>query len=236
MALLTLAAFGAAAGLLILLVFKAISKALSNRGALQATRRKLRAHLLAIRLFADDPAVILRSQGRLLLCTLRYMALLLPAFLAIAIPLFLAWDRLDAVWGRAPLQVGETVILTARLSDSVVSPRLVAPDWLPVESPAVRVDGGHEVSWRLRVGRADSGEVAVTAGAERVSKRIEARPGLHYLPDRETAAGGPILWLEAPYPRSELAIWGVSASWPVWYFLISTLTALAFRHRLRVNL
>jgi hypothetical protein len=232
MALLTLVAFSTAAGLLILLVFKAIS----NRRALQTARRKLRSHLLAIRLFADDPAVILRSQGRLLLCTLRYMALLLPAFLAVAIPLFLAWDRLDAIWGRAPLEPGETVILTARLSDSVSNPLLVAPDWLPVESPPVRVDAVHEVSWRLRVGRAGSGDVSVTAGAERVSKRIEARPGLHYLPDRETAAGGPILWLEAPYPRSELAVWGVSASWPVWFFLISTITALAFRHRLRVTL
>ncbi|MGA2194329.1 MAG: hypothetical protein ABSH40_03590 [Bryobacteraceae bacterium] len=232
MALLTLAAFSAAAGVLILVVFKAIS----NQRALEAARRKLRAHLLAIRLFADDPVVILRSQGRLLVWTLRYMALLAPAFLVIAIPLFLAWDRLDAVWGHAPLAPGETVILTARLSDSAALPRLVAPDWLPVESPPVSADAGHEVSWRLRVSRAGAGEVGVIAGTERASRRIEARPGLHYLPDRETAAGGPILWLEMRYPRSELTVLGVSASWPVWFFLISTFTALAFRHRLRVTL
>ncbi len=232
MPLLTLAAFSAAAGVLILFVFKA----LSNRRALLAARRKLRAHLLAIRLFADDPVVILRSQGRLLLWTLRYMALLVPAFLAIAIPLFLAWSHLDAVWGRAPLQPGETVILTARLRDSLVSPRLDVPDWLSVESLPVRVDAEHEVSWRLRVARSGSGNVSVIAGTERASKRIEARPGLRYLPDRATSAAGPILWLEAPYPPAELAILGVSARWPVWFFLISTVMALAFRNRLRVTL
>src|ERR1017187_10152133 len=118
MALLTMAAFSATAGVLILLVFKAIS----NRRGLQAARRKLRAHLLAIRLFADDPAVILRSQGRLLVWTLRYMALLAPAFLVIAIPLFLAWDHLDALWGRAPLEPGETVILIEPPRDMVCRP------------------------------------------------------------------------------------------------------------------
>ena len=76
----------------------------------------------------------------------------------------------------------------------------------------------------------------MTAGAQRACKRIEARPGLHYLADREKAAGGPILWLEMRYPRSDLALLGISASWPVWFLLISTLTALALRKRLRITL
>src|ERR1017187_280099 len=103
MALLTLAAFSAVAGGLILWAFKATS----NQRALKAARRRLRAHLLAMRLFADDPVVILRSQARLLAWNGRYMALLLPPFLAIAIPMFFAWDYLDAVWGRAPLAPGD---------------------------------------------------------------------------------------------------------------------------------
>jgi len=232
MALVTLAAFSAAAGVLILLVFKATA----NQRALRSARRKLRVNLLAIRLFADDPLLILRSQGRLLAGTGRYMALLLPAFLVIAIPLFFAWDQLDAVWGRVPLAPGEAVVLTARLSDPAARLRLVAPDWLPVESPPVHVEAEHEVSWRLRVSRAGSGTVCVTAGAERTCKWIEARPGLHYLADREKAAAGPILWLEMRYPRNDLALLGISASWPVWFFLISAATALAFRKRLRVTL
>jgi len=225
MAIVTLAAFSAVAGVLILLVFKAIS----NHRALAAARRKARAHLFAIRLFADDPRLILRSQGQLFAWTARYVALLLPAFFVISIPLFFAWDRMNDIWGHVPLAPGETVILTARLSDSALRPRLVTPDWLPVESPPVRVESENEVSWRLRVSRAGSGIASVIAGDEHASKRIEARPGLHYLPDRERAAGGSILWLEMRYPRSEM-------SWPVWFFIISTVTALAFRSRLRVTL
>jgi len=224
MAFLTLAVFSAAAGVLILAAFKATS----NQAALRATRRKLRSNLLAIRLFADDPLVILRAQGRLLVSTGRYLALLVPAFLVVGIPLFFAWDYLDAIWGRAPLAPGETAILTARVEGDADGLRLVTPGWLAVESPAVHVEPEREVSWRLRVLRPGSGNVMVLAGAQRASKRIVAMAGWRYLADREKAAGGPIQWLEIRYPRSSL-------NWPVWFFLISTITALAFRHRLRVT-
>ena len=161
---LTLAAFSAAAGVLILLAFKLTS----NQRALKAARRQLRAHLLAIRLFADDPVLILRSQGRLLIWTACYMALLIPAFLVIAIPLFFAWDYLDALWGRAPLAAGDTMIVTARLRDNAARPQLIVPDWLAVDSPPVHVAAEREVSWRVRVRQQGSGDVKVTGAIESV--------------------------------------------------------------------
>ena len=225
MPLLTLAAFSTVAGVLILWAFKATS----NQRALKATRRRVRAHLLAMRLFADDPVVILRSQARLLAWNARYMALLLPPFLVVAIPLFFVWDHLDAVWGRAPLAPGDTTIVTARLRGNVSRAQLVAPAWLAMESPPVRVLAEHEVSWRVRVRQAGSGDVTVRVGTERGGKRIEARPGLHYLGERTAMAGGPIEWAEVRYPRAD-------SNWVVWFCLISTVSALALRRRLRVTL
>lgn len=230
--MLTLAAFSAIAGVLILWAFKATS----NQRALKATRRRVRAHLLAMRLFADDPVVILRSQARLLLWNGRYMALLLPPFLVVAIPLFFAWDHLDAVWGRAPLAPGDTTVVTARLRGAVPSAQLVAPAWLAVETPPVRALAEHEVSWRVRVKQAGSGDVNVLAGTERAGQRIEARPGLHYLGERTAPSGGPIEWVEVRYTRAHLDLLGVSANWVVWFCLISTVAALALRGKLRVTL
>ncbi len=231
MALLTLAAFSAVAGVLILWAFKATS----NQRALKATRRRVRAHLLAMRLFGDDPVTILRSQGRLLAWNLRYMALLLPPFLAVAIPLFFAWDYLDAMWGHAPLAAGHSTIITARLRGSTAGAQLIAPVWLAVESPPVQVPAEHEVSWRVRVKQAGLGDVIVHVGGDSAVKRIEARPGLHYLPERSRESGG-IEWIEVQYPRADLELLGVSTNWVVWFCVISTVTALAFRSKLRVTL
>jgi len=230
MAFLTLAVFSAAAGVLILWIFKICT----NQRALKRARGRVRAYLLAVRLFADDPVAILRAQGRLLAWNGRYLALLLPPFLVVAIPLFLAWDRLDAVWGRAPLAPGDAVVVTARLRPDAPEAQLAVPGWLAVETPAVHLPAEHEVSWRVRVREAGSGEVTVRAGEERAEKRVEARPGMHYLPDRTDAAGA-IEWVELRYPHRNVSVLGVSFNWVVWFCAISTLTALSLRRTMRVT-
>jgi len=224
MALLTLAIFSAVAGVLILWIFKLTS----NQRALKATRRRVRAHLLAMRLFGDDPVVILRSQGRLLWWNLRYIALLLPPFLVVAVPLYFAWDSLDALWGRAPLRPGDTTVVTAGLRGDLSSVKLIVPSWLAVESPAVHVAADGEVSWRVRVLRPGSGELTVRADGARVSRGIEARPGMHYLAER-MKEGGSVGWVEVRYPSADF-------NWVIWFCAISTVAALAVRGRMRVTL
>jgi hypothetical protein len=230
MALLTLAVFSSVAGILILWVFKLTS----NQRALRVTRRRVMAHLLALRLFGDDPAAVLRSQARLLWWNARYMALLLPPFLVVAIPLYVAWDHLDALWGRAPLKSGDTAVVTAQLRGGATRAELTAPPWLAIETPPVRSLATHEVSWRVRVLRAGSGEMSVRVGTEQAGLMIDARPGLHYRGERGTASGA-IEWVEIRYPRTELALLGISTNWVVWFCVISTITALAFRGKLRVT-
>jgi hypothetical protein len=153
----------------------------------------------------------------------------------VGVPLFLAWDHLDAIWGRAPFAPGDTVMVTAQLREAGADTRLAVPGWLVIASPAVHSAAGHEVSWRLRVLRAGSGEVVATAGMQRATMRMEARPGLHYLRGRVSAGAGAIERLEAPYPTADIGVLGIVAGWPVWFAVFSTATALALRHRLHVT-
>ncbi|MGA2118861.1 MAG: hypothetical protein ABSH56_29435 [Bryobacteraceae bacterium] len=230
MALATLAVFSVLAGAAIAWVFRIAS----NRRALEVSRRRMRAHLLAMRLFGGDPVVVLGSEARLLAWSARYMALLLPPFLVVAIPLFFAWDSLDAVWGRAPLAPGDTTLITARLRGDLSGAQLTVPPFLAIESPPVRVPSEREVSWRVRVLEKGSGEAMVRVETGRAGRRIDARPGLPYLPERTAMAAGPIEWIEVRYPRAAPSLAGVSANWVVWFCLISTVTALALRRGPRI--
>ena len=231
MAFATLFAFSAACGILILWIFKLTS----NQRALKATRRRVMSHLLAMRIFAAEPTVVLRSQFRLLAWNARYIALLLPPFLAVAIPLYFAWDSLEALWGRASFAPGDTAIVTAKFRGDAPPAQLVAPAWLSIETPPVRILAENAVTWRVRVRQSDSGEISVRAGSEIASRGIEARPGLHYRAERATTSG-PIEWIEVRYPPAPVGVLGVDASWIVWFCAISTLAALALRGRMRVTL
>jgi hypothetical protein len=231
MAITTLAIFSAVAGMVILWVFKR----LSNQRALKETRRKIRSHLLAIRLFGNDPIMVLRSQGRLLSSNLRYMALLLPSFLVVTIALFFAWDYLEALWGRVPLAPGQTAVVTAHLRGEPATLTLNAPSWLTVESPAVRVLAAPEVSWRVRVREASAGEISICSAGDCARTWVEARPGMHYLPARSRTGSGPFDWVEVPYQTADVKLAGISMSWEVWFFFFSMLSALIFRSRLSVT-
>lgn len=219
------------AGPIILWIFKFTS----NQRALHATRRRVISHLLAMRLFPDDPRMIVRSQGRLLAWNARYLALLFPPFLAIAVPMWFAWSYLDALWGHAPFTAGESTVITAHIARGGSEATLSAPPWIAIESPAVHAVADGEVSWRVRVRERGAGDITIHAGTVNVARRIDATPGLHYLPDR-TKAQAPVEWLEIRYPRARIQLAGIAAGWAVWFFAISTLSALALRRTLRVTI
>jgi len=105
-----------------------------------------------------------------------------------------------------------------------------------VESPAVRIADEHAMCWRVRVSRSGSGVLDVRLGSQTAQTRVEARPGLHYLPDRRSARSGPIAWLEIRYPHANVRMFGVSLHWAVWFCLISAIAALALRGVMRVTL
>jgi hypothetical protein len=88
----------------------------SDRRARAGAKNKLQAHGLELRLFIDEPAVIWRAQLQVLRTNLRPMRLLLRPVIVLSIPTMALTAQLDAVYGRAPLRVGEACLVTAQMS------------------------------------------------------------------------------------------------------------------------
>lgn len=159
------------------------------------TISRILAHVMELRLFLDEPGVVLRAQRDLVLENLRLLRLLAAPMLITA-PLFalVIWQG-DGIYGRAPLRAGEAVVVTARIPDgSDAEIRLSAPADVAVETPAVHVPRLHEVSWRIRPVRPFSGQLALSSGAE---------------------------WIDIPWPRATM----LGASWIVWFVGISAVSA-----------
>lgn len=130
------------------LITAALFRYLVNRDALRGTLNRILAHLIAFRLFVDEPALVLRGQLDLLREHLRLFRLLLWPLLAAGIILALSWNTLDARLGQRPIPAGGSAVLTLPLGSELKD----SPDFI-IETPPVRIPRLHETSWRVRAVR-----------------------------------------------------------------------------------
>lgn len=202
----------------------------SNQAELRAVKRRKRAWLYELRLYADEPALIARAQLSLLKDNLRHMAILLKPLAVLAVPLGLIFFLLAAIHGKRPLPPGEPATLTVRLASPFPSeaPRVEAPAGITVETPPVRIPAASEVSWRIRPAGEISGIVRIHCAGETVEQTVRAGSGpLFQWP--WTARGNRIRSVEIGYPEAGWA-------WLLWFMGTSLATVLVLNRRYGVSL
>lgn len=212
----------------------------SNQRAVEHAKKRMQAHLLEMRLFGDDPGLLLRAQKDLVLNNFKYVAQMLRPALFLAAPMVILYGHLDAVYGRRPLRVGEATLVTAKMSLPQEAPTLTASAGVAVETDAVRVQSDGEVSWRVRA--VAEGETALTLKSKRgaLQKSAVVGGGFKYVSQRRARAwwerllpasgengyeSSDIEWLEIRYPTREIGFGALLTHWVVWFLLISILTA-----------
>jgi arylsulfatase A-like enzyme len=184
----TLIPLSALCGIFTALVFRRFASA----GTRQTVNR-IRAHMMELRLFLDEPSLIAKAQWDLLRENLRlFRQIAVPTLITAPVLALVMWQA-DAIYGRAPLRAGEPVVVTASANTS--DARLEAPPDVVVETPAVRIPRLHQVSWRIRPLKPFSGRLTVNGNSSHID----------------------VPWLRAN-------VFGLS--WIVWFFGISSISAL----------
>lgn len=213
-----------------------------NRDALNTTRKRIYAHLLEFRLFADEPRLIFHAQLQLIIENGRLMRLVLLPALISALPLAWIWLQLDAVYGYQPLPLGRPAIVTAQL-DRAIEPEDVrstfeAPPEISVETPPVRDFTDRQISWRIRPMRPVSGVLRLTLQTDAVEKKLSAGDRTIFLlprrgrslvsfllhPEEPRLNSTSVEWIEVNYPKTE--------SWILQFLAIATASALVFGRNL----
>src|SRR5215813_1924012 len=134
-------------GFLMVLVFGYTS----DQKAIHTTKDHLKAHLLALRLFQDQIPVVMRSYGRILLATGRYLKLAFKPLLFVILPLTIGIVQLDRYLGSMPVSAGREFLLKARLADAdkLTDASLQLPAGLAATAPPVHEPADNQVTWRL---------------------------------------------------------------------------------------
>jgi hypothetical protein len=153
----------------------------SDTEQLRVSTNSVMAHLMEFRLFAQEPSLIVRAQWNLLRANAGMLRALLGPSLLLVLPFVVLLGVLDGFFGYAALSAGEIAIVTVQASGPLHDAILQTPDGVTVETPAVRALAEHQISWRIRPGRAVSGLMQITANGAVMQKSIRTGAGLHWI-------------------------------------------------------
>jgi hypothetical protein len=246
--LISLTVLGILTGIAILPVFGRFS----NTEGIALAKRKIRATLYEFRLFGDEPRLVFRAQGQLLLWNARYLGLMLKPSAVVLLPIIALLMLMDTVYGHRPLQVGEETLVTARVANNVdlnnISPELRGNN-VTVEAPSVRLPDQHQVVWGIRATASGKDTLSLhvpgsDVATDTAQKSADVGSGAYMLSDRRVASvwswliypGEKLLprnsvfrWIEVQYPDAEVILFGFGIPWIVWFILVSWITVFALR-------
>jgi hypothetical protein len=203
----------AVVSLLVSLGLLAAFKVTSNQRALAAAKRRLQANLFELRLFQDDPRLVMRVVGDLLRQQAVYLRHACVPILWVALPLAILAAHLQARYGYDGLRPGHAALVTVRMKAAAGAAAarpditLDAPSGLRVETPGVWAAPLGETAWRISAERDGDYELRISANAAgaagAVTKRVRVTP---LIVARQTTRPSPSIWeqlwmpAEAPLP------------------------------------
>ena len=238
-------------GILALIAFKYISY---QRG-IKAAKDKIKGHMIAIRIYQDDLAVVGKSVGSVLLRNFQYLGLNFGPFVPLAIPFVFVVAQMVVRFGFAPVPVtpdpttlmpGKGTMVRVELSEGherdVSGLSVEIPDGLVATSKLVRVPARGLAFQEVAAVRPGSYELAFTLpDGTRETKQLVAgdEPTRTMQPERVKSFFGAMLWpaeaafassspferIRFEYPESDL---GWMPGGPVGILIVFVVASMAF--------
>lgn len=237
-------------GIGLLLVFKYTS----NQRAIKRVKDDIKANLLALKLFKENPAVTLGAQGRILAAALRLIVLAIVPMLVMVVPVLLMLGQLSLWYQARPLSVGEEAIVTLALNDDaqpLPDVQLQPTDAFAVAIGPVRVPSQREVCWSIEARQPGDHRLVFNVGDQSADKQLSVgdrlmrvsalRPGwnwsdaLMYPAEPPFASDSRIRSIAIDYPTRSSWTSGAD-SWVVYWFAVSMVAGFAFRGLFNVNM
>lgn len=228
--------------LVIGLVMVVVFRYTSDQKAIHTAKDRLKAHLLALRLFQDQIPVVMRSYGRIILATGHYLRLAFKPLLFVVVPMTFFIVQVDRYLGSVPIEPGQAFLVKAQVADSnaLNNASIQLPDGLTPTAPAVHVPSENEVAWRVVAVKTGDYVINIQVSDQTFSKRVIVGSGLPRLSparlrgkfwERIFVSGEPALpnnnLIEAiavQYPARNIAFAGIEWNW-IWLFFVLSLAA-----------
>jgi len=236
-------------GLLMVIVFRYTS----DQKAIGRAKDRLKAHLLAVRLFQDQLPVVMRAYGKILRGTGSYLRLAFTPFLIAILPITFLIVQLDRYFGWLPLRPSQTFLVEARIEDPIAlnEASLRLPPEMSSSAPAVHIPKDKEVVWRVVAENTGQFDIQIAAAGQTASKQVVVSPGLARISplrlqekfwQRMFTSGEPALADNSPvqsitigYPPRVIGFAWMEWNWIVLFFVVSLIAGFIFKSALGIQ-
>lgn len=234
-----------------------VFKLTSNQAVVRSAKDAIKAHLLEMRLYNDNPRVMIAAERDIMKANLRYIAANTKPLVVMMVPLVLVLAQLNLRFDSDTLRPGEQVLVKMKMKAGFdpmrVDPVLVPPSGLELSAPPVRISDEGEVVWRMRALTPGEYVLRFTAGGAEMTKSarvgggpiaaVPARavsrsildqalyPGDHPLP-----SGSPADMIEISYRPRRLTLFGMRIHWLVAFFGLSMVMGFGFKGIFKVDI
>jgi hypothetical protein len=226
----------------------------SDQMAIRRVKELMGAHVLEVRLFPDQPGVVLRAYLSLLRNTLTYLRHSLRPLIVLAVPLLLLFAQMEAYFGRTPVELGHEFLfrVTLQNADALAVSVLQLPAGIKLMAPPVHVPFERQVDWRLKAEQSGAYDVRLLLPGSQTSKQIIAGSGLTRLVSERVRGGvweqivnpgelplpraGLVEQIEVQYPVRVFHLRTWEIEWIVPYIVLTLAAALLLRGTLRTEI
>ncbi|MCP5101824.1 MAG: hypothetical protein GY950_00510 [bacterium] len=254
-------------GILFLSIFMSffvlvIYKYISSPTGIKNTKDKIKANILAIRLYKDFWKVILASFFKSLFYIFKYFTLNIVPLLVIVPILFPAFVQMDIRYGLRPFQVGEEIVIKAAFSQDPNNLDIqlhengnFKPKMNPVYINGFRDDDKKEpikeVNWKVNAVEEGTAAIKITAADRTFEKSLlvgKFRGALcnekyresswwHFIYPSEALfpGAGELEEIHIRYPGRNVSFAGIEMHWLIINLVLVLIIVLAFRKRFGVE-
>ena len=164
-------------GVICIILFKYTS----NQDAIARVRDKIKANMLALKLFKDDLGVTFRSQAKVMGASFMLLVHALVPMIIMMIPVVLFIAQMGLFYEFSPLAEGEEAMITLKVNGEVGSPLPVVSiqsdsSFEVVDGP-VRLEGKREVWWSIKAEEAGYQKIIFDVDGEKVYKDLAIGDG-----------------------------------------------------------
>ena len=226
----------------------------SNQTAVGAVKDRIKANMLAIKLFKDDLPTMFRSFAVVIGSAFKLQLLMIPPLLVMIVPMVMVCAQMAGRQEWRPLEVGERGVLVLALNQGLSQDALAidpqVPDGVTLFSRN-RAPAAREVAWNVEGSRPGRYTVSFPVAGQTVTKEIvigrqleRVSPKRHrggwldsflYACEQPLPAGSPVQAITITLPDVDSWFYG-STWWVVWFLILSIAVALILKPVFKVKL